>query len=546
MIKNKRKIKNSWSQPDIKIQREANIGDKQLSNLSSIRSEGSDINRNNESKDDYAQFISHLTLKDGSTLNIESSSGLFPKTTNIKDMSQGNKIRWLAQNQSRVTEAGKSTFLPAIISKVIPRKKEPKTRLRKYNFVFPKKQEAESKVKAYNLPETKYDVDTIKDIRIQYKIVYNEIECLKENAKMLNVYSEPWILFHFPRMTLSSKRSFNYKLEKLCGMIILISQIILQEFAKDPESIGISDVSHFLQQIDEINNEVKALKQNFAALTSIIVFLEDSIEAYSIISKSSDRVSARPQEVLKLLNLVSRARFNCTELIERIKLFEKNTHVKNHQKDQETKRKKIKKSKKDKENEQDEKEGEGSKEGNSPTFPQLSPRISTVESRNLKNSMSTELEKKQQDTIIFQSQVYYNPYMQEQAEKAEKAAKAKALLDSKKNSSMKALKAKSYLKDGKEIKNKGKQTKKFMAQVLKKMQPSKRDKFTINKNLFKTDKITMETDIDERKNDQIKVIQRHKIVTDKAMDIALSYCSSSVRDQMRSIRRGASQNHAQL
>ncbi len=117
-------------------------------------------------------------------------------------------------------------------------------------------------------------------------------------------------------------------------MIILVSQIILQEFSEEPENIGIKDVSHFLAENKQIVNEVKALKEDFRALEEVIVFLEDSMEAYSIISKSSERVSAKPQEVLKLLNLISRARFNCTELIERIKLFEKNTHVKNHQKDQ--------------------------------------------------------------------------------------------------------------------------------------------------------------------------------------------------------------------
>ena len=93
-------------------------------------------------------------------------------------------------------------------------------------------------------------------------------------------------------------------------MVIQISLIILQEFARDPAKIGIADVSHFLKQNDKVLDETVAFHQNFTVFEKIVVFLEDSLEAFSIISKDNDRISARPQEILKLLGLVSRARFS--------------------------------------------------------------------------------------------------------------------------------------------------------------------------------------------------------------------------------------------
>lgn len=56
--------------------------------------------------------------------------------------------------------------------------------------------------------------------------------------------------------------------------------------------------------------------------------MTDSREAYSIISNRNDRTSAKPGEVLKFLGITSRARFYCSEIIERIRLMERNSRIK--------------------------------------------------------------------------------------------------------------------------------------------------------------------------------------------------------------------------
>jgi len=152
---------------------EGTIDEKHLSNLSSIRSEGSDDNKNNESRDDYIQFLGHLTHRNRSLVNIESSSR-FAKKKKVK------KVINLRASNSRLvkdTKLGKnkSNFLPTLTSKVIKKMKESKIRKRKYLFKLSNKEEVDPSIKAYNLPETKYDIDTIRDARIQFTIIYNEI-----------------------------------------------------------------------------------------------------------------------------------------------------------------------------------------------------------------------------------------------------------------------------------------------------------------------------------------------------------------------------------
>jgi len=205
------------------------------------------------------------------------------------------------------------------------------TRVKKIRFKFQQNPQACAKVKAYNMPETQYDVDTIQDLRIQYMIVLNQVSCLLEKIKLLQTKSIGKIKYHLGKVTLQSKRNFNIKFEKLWGMTIQISQIILQEFAKDPESIGIEDVSFLLDQVEVVSDEIKAWEDNFQIIKKATTFLENSKEAYTIISNSGDRKSAKPSEILKLLNLISRARFYCSEVAERIRLMERSTLIKKNE-----------------------------------------------------------------------------------------------------------------------------------------------------------------------------------------------------------------------
>ena len=195
-------------------------------------------------------------------------------------------------------------------------------------YKFREKKQIQASMNVYSLPEVKYDPDTLHEMRIQNMIVYNEVTCLLDKIKQLKEEQVGNVIFQLKNVTLEAQRNFNFRLEKLWGMVVQVSKIILQEFSKDPTSIGIEDMSYLLEHKAAITNEIKACEDNFNVLNKVIKFLTDSREAYSIISNRNDRTSAKPGEVLKFLGITSRARFYWSEIIERIRLMERNSRIK--------------------------------------------------------------------------------------------------------------------------------------------------------------------------------------------------------------------------
>jgi hypothetical protein len=116
------------------------------------------------------------------------------------------------------------------------------------------------------------------------------------------------------------------------------------------------------------------------------------------------------------LSLIGKARFYCAEIIERIRLIERYTNIKSKD------NKKVKP--------QSFKLGQmdGKTKDGSP-FPDINKyQIGAGDESGLHkfsqaHSPSFDTIKPKNDDIIFQSRVYYNPYMQELAEESEKRAK---------------------------------------------------------------------------------------------------------------------------
>lgn len=287
--------------------------------------------KTNESREDYVQALGTLTQrhklpkpKCGKKYDTTIGSKLLPSKLSKHNRNYSKQVKSL----KKTLETSKSNFVLPNLNSRLQNKKPSLTRTKNITFKFNQEKEIGATIKAYALPETKYDADTIQDIRIQYLIVFNEVSCLLEKAKMLQNEQIGSVMYHLKKVTLNTQRNFNHKFEKLCGMIIQISLIILQEFGKDPESIGIEDITYLLHQTEVVTDEIKNCEANFSMLGKVITFLADSREAYTIISSSSDRTNAKPTEILKLLSLISRARFYCSEITERIRLMERNTLIK--------------------------------------------------------------------------------------------------------------------------------------------------------------------------------------------------------------------------
>jgi hypothetical protein len=298
---------------------------------------------------------------------------------------------------------------------------EIKSRIKKFSFI-PK---GNSKTKVYGLPETQYDIDSVQDLRIQFTIVLNEVTWLLEKLKLLKTNAIGGIKFGLSKCTLEARRNFNRRWETMCGMTVMVAKVILMEFGNNPGKVGIEDMSYLLNQKQVVTNEIDACHDNFEVLKKASDFLEDSREVYTIISNSGDRKSAKPSEVLRLLGLIKRARYYWSEISEKIRLMKKNTLI--NRKDLKLKKIKVKRrsidteklSNPDSPNKHSQKKTDSSQLSPNNRFPTINgaQNLGSGEESGLSrfSKLHSNPTKKQpeKEILIFQSRVYYNPYLQD-------------------------------------------------------------------------------------------------------------------------------------
>jgi hypothetical protein len=180
-----------------------------LSSISEIEREENQVQgKINESREDYAHVLGHLTGRTSPQLNVDVKSAIGSKLTRNKLSTQKTQNSKKVISPKKRLEVSRSSYLPTLTSRVSTKKIEPATRMRKYNFKF-KKDDNDKQA------EIKYDIDTIQDMRIQSIIIHNEICCLLDKSKLLQNENLGVALYHFKKVTLFFKRSFNCKFERL-------------------------------------------------------------------------------------------------------------------------------------------------------------------------------------------------------------------------------------------------------------------------------------------------------------------------------------------
>ena len=78
-------------------------------------------------------------------------------------------------------------------------------------------------------------------------------------------------------------------MEKICGFVYIISQILLQELGKDTEEIGLKDIGKKMFPPAKIIGEMSAYNTNHEIFIELIAFFETSCRAFDILEKKSVR-----------------------------------------------------------------------------------------------------------------------------------------------------------------------------------------------------------------------------------------------------------------
>ena len=76
--------------------------------------------------------------------------------------------------------------------------------------------------------------------------------------------------------------------------------------------------------MNEFKNEQSALESNLTIYFSLIDFLRDSVEIFFIIRRQKEKKIFEEDQCNDLIKYLTKARYNLGELIEDIRLFEKN------------------------------------------------------------------------------------------------------------------------------------------------------------------------------------------------------------------------------
>ena len=137
-----------------------------------------------------------------------------------------------------------------------------------------------------------YDRDLICNPSIQIKIIMSELKMLKNKTSSLKdclTAHREEVPKIFTYLQKGYCVQFNIKLEQVIGLLINISVVLLQEFAKDPSGIGIPDISHVTEDISEISDETHAFGEDLDVFVLVMKYFHVSSDVYIILSSDDER-----------------------------------------------------------------------------------------------------------------------------------------------------------------------------------------------------------------------------------------------------------------
>lgn len=87
----------------------------------------------------------------------------------------------------------------------------------------------------------------------------------------------------------------------ITSYLINISTVLLQEFAKDPNGIGIPDISYITEDVSLVEDESKAFVEDLDVFLLVFKYFSISTDVYIILSNDFDR---NQPSITSLLNML--------------------------------------------------------------------------------------------------------------------------------------------------------------------------------------------------------------------------------------------------
>ena len=151
------------------------------------------------------------------------------------------------------------------------------------------------------------------EIEYQYKSLNDQFKLLIDNINYykMNIINKENYIESFKCLSLRNKINYNKSLEELCGLLLLLPQLILLEFYKYIEkfdNLNIPDKNKFKDKY--IFDEVSCLYYNNNLLSEVAEYFQNCFEVYLILVKEVDDMSLKPKNFTNSISAFEKARFD--------------------------------------------------------------------------------------------------------------------------------------------------------------------------------------------------------------------------------------------
>ena len=150
-------------------------------------------------------------------------------------------------------------------------------------------------------------------IEHQSKLLNDQYKLLIDNIfhYRMSIITKDNYLDSFKCLSLKNKISYNKALEEVCGLLLLLPQLILVEFYKYIEKFEGMSVPNKKKFKDKyIFDEVSCLLYNNNLLSEVSEYFQNCFEVYLILIKEVDNMSLNPKNFTNVLSAFEKARYD--------------------------------------------------------------------------------------------------------------------------------------------------------------------------------------------------------------------------------------------
>ena len=114
--------------------------------------------------------------------------------------------------------------------------------------------------------------------------------------------------------THKQKQDYNKQFEELITLYYVLSIDLLQEFAKNPESVGVEPIGDIFEIENNIEDETIAFAQNLQIFEQVSDFYSQSVDVFYLINKCYERDMYKTHKAMAIVNNALKAIYITLEI----------------------------------------------------------------------------------------------------------------------------------------------------------------------------------------------------------------------------------------